>query len=462
MSEVKEYTVEIEDLFLQFMVSEPELFVRCKGILDPAYFEDRKNKKLVKFLEEHSNEHNTLPLPEQIKAVSGKEVELIDNIDERHQDWFLNEFEVFCRHKALENEVIRASKLLEEKRYGEVEANIKEAVQIGLVKNLGTEYFLNPKERLESIKNKNTMISTGWSDIDGKLYGGTEKGTLTIFAGQSGAGKSLFLQNWAVNHAQLGLNVVYITLELSETLTSMRLDAMIAGYGTKEVLRNVDDVELRVHSFHKKHKGTIQLKQMPNNCTTNDIRAYLKEYEVQTGIRVDSVMIDYLDLLAPQSKKVSPSDLFVKDKYVSEEMRNLAIDLDIVIGTASQLNRSSHEELEFGHNHISGGISKINTADNVLGIFTTHTMKDNGRYQIQFLKTRSSSGVGSKVDLKFDIKTLRISDLEEGDASSNESTGKAIMDKLKQKGSIKEPHKPSVDDSIKSGLKLRDLLNKND
>ena len=33
-------------------------------------------------------------------------------------------------------------------------------------------------------------------------------------------------------------------------------------------------------------------------------------------------------------------------------------------------HNSSVEEVEFDHSHISGGISKINTADNLIGIFT--------------------------------------------------------------------------------------------
>ena len=44
-------------------------------------------------------------------------------------------------------------------------------------------------------------------------------------------------------------------------------------------------------------------------------------------------------------------------------------------------------------------------------------MRERGRYQIQFMKTRLSSGVGSKVDLKFDPETLRIEDLDEDDDS---------------------------------------------
>ena len=121
-------------------------------------------------------------------------------------------------------------------------------------------------------------------------------------------------------------------------------------------------------------------------------------------------MVDYLDLVMPVSVKVNPNDQFIKDKYVSEELRNLAKELGILMVTASQLNRSAVEEIEFDHSHIAGGISKINTADNVFGIFTSRSMRERGKYQIQCMKSRSSTGVGQKIDLDYDIETMRISD----------------------------------------------------
>ena len=433
MSEIKEYTKEIEDLFVDFMFSDPELYVRCKGIIDSQHFENRKNADTIKFIDSHYDEHSSLPTLEQVKAVTDKDISIIPDVGEGHKDWFLTEFEMFARHKGLEREILQSTTLLEEKRYGEVEDRIKKAVQIGLVKDLGTDYFADPVERLTTLRDNSSLVSTGWKDIDRKLYGGFERGGLNIFAGQSGSGKSLFLQNLAINWAQMGKNVVYISLELSEKLCSMRIDAMIANYGTNEVLKNIDDIAMRLGSFQKRTKGNLRIKQMKNGCTANDIRAYIKEVEVQTGEKVDAILLDYLDLCMPMSVRVSPSDMFVKDKYVSEELRNLAMDLDILFCTASQLNRSSHEEIEFDHSHISGGISKINTADNVFGIFVTPTMKENGRYQIQFLKTRSSSGVGSKVDLKFNIKSLRIEDLDEDDAGATEVSTASMIDQLKQK-----------------------------
>ena len=246
----------------------------------------------------------------------------------------------------------------------------------------------------------------------------------------------------------------------------MRIDAMTSGYGTNTIMKNIDDVDLRVRTFQKNcNKGTLRIKQLPNGSTANDIRAYIKEYEIQTDLKVDAILVDYLDLCAPLDKRVSPSDLFVKDKYVSEELRNIAVDLDVLMVSASQLNRGSHDEIEFGHQHMAGGISKINTADNVLGIFTTISMKESGRYQIQFMKTRSSAGVGSKVDLKFNIASLRITDLEEGEADAVSATAETLLGTLKKSNIVTDVQETENEQAQRSGAaakqsakSLRDLV----
>jgi hypothetical protein len=245
------------------------------------------------------------------------------------------------------------------------------------------------------------------------------------------------MMNIALNWLQQGLSGVYITLELSEELTSLRTDAMLTNMSTKDIRKDIDTTELKVKLVSKK-SGNYQVKGLPAQSNINDIRAYLKEYQIQTGKRVDFVMIDYLDLLMPVSAKVSPNDLFVKDKYVSEELRNLAKELGILMVTASQLNRSAVEEIEFDHSHISGGISKINTADNVFGIFTSRAMKERGKYQIQCMKSRSSTGVGQKIDLEYNIETMRITD-EGGDDNENGFSKKpstSIMDSIKAKSQV--------------------------
>jgi replicative DNA helicase len=431
------YNLETQRLYLEMFLSDAETFMRCQNIFDVENF-DRRLQDIAKFINNYVDEYKIMPEVKIVNATCGTELESV-SLPRENYDWLLDDFEKFSRHKSLERAILKSADLLEKGDYGPVEKLVKDAIQISLNKDMGTNYFEDPRARLEKIKSNNGQTSTGWPNVDKKLYGGFNRGELNIFAAASGGGKSLFLANLGVNWAMMGLNVVYLTFELSENLVCMRLDSMMTGVATREIFKSIDDVELKV-KMAEKRAGSIQVKYMPSGKNCNDIRAYLKEFQVKKGVKPDVLLIDYLDLMMPVSVKVSPSDLFVKDKYVSEEIRNLAMETQCFTVTASQLNRSAVEEIEFDHSHISGGLSKIQTADNVIGIFTSRAMKERGRYQIQFMKTRSSSGVGQKVDLEFNIDTLRITDLaEEDDSSLNQqrhSTTNNIINGLKRTSEV--------------------------
>lgn len=408
----EKYSKEMEHLFLKYLITYPDLFVRCRIIMSADFFADIENHDIADFLMTYTNEYGDLPSREQILASTGFALEKLTEITKNGDQWFLDKFEEFCRHKALEIAILNSIDLLKDSKYGEVESRIKAAVQIGLVSDLGTDYFHKPDARLRAMLEDNPAMSTGWETVDEKLYGGLNRGDITVFCGQPGSGKSLFLQNICVNWVKMGLNVVYVTLELNEILTAQRLDAMISGYGTKHIMRNIDDTAIRVLGFKKLNNGgALQLKRLTSGSNVNDIRAYIKEYELQTGVLVDAIVVDYLDLMSPATKNISLENMFIKDKYVSEELRNLATELNTLMVTASQLNRSSYDDtIEYDASHIAGGISKVNTSDNVIGIFTTFSMKEAGKYQIQFMKTRNSASTGEKLTLRYDVSSMRITD----------------------------------------------------
>ena len=460
-----DYGVDVQHLYLEMMLADAQTFVRCTSIFDPTLF-DRKLQKSAEFLQNYVEEHNVLPTPDIINAATGSNFKQQMDLREEHFDWLMGDFETFIKHKGLEKAILESADLLEKGEYGPVEEMIKKAVQVGLTKDMGTDYFADPRARLMKIKDKNGQVSTGWKSVDDKLFGGMNRGELNIFAAGSGGGKSLFLANLGCNWALQGLNVLYLTFELSEELVSMRVDSMMTGIPSREIFKSIDDVEMKVKVIGKK-SGHYQVKYMPSGKTSNDIRAYMKEYEIKMGHKIDVLLVDYLDLLMPISKKISAENLFIKDKYVSEELRNLAMEKKCVFVTAAQLNRGAVEEVEFDHSHISGGLSKIQTADNVFGIFTSRAMREHGRYQIQLMKTRSSSGVGMKIDLGFDIDTLRITDLDEAeqDDPTTKRPGSSMLDSIRNRQSTVTPaaledgaSAPKITAQVES-TKLRQLLN---
>jgi KaiC/GvpD/RAD55 family RecA-like ATPase len=454
---LKDYGLDVQKLFLEMILCDATSYVRIQNIYNPENF-DRSLRPAAAFIKEHSEQYKTLPDRVQIAAATGVKLQEIPDLNEGHFDWFMSEFESFTRRQELERAILKSADLLEKGEFEPVMGLVKNAIEIALTKDMGTDYFDNPSDRINRYFNSGGQVSTGWPQMDRLLYGGFSRGELNIFAGGSGSGKSLVMMNIALNWLQQGLSGVYISLELSEELCALRTDAMLSDMSTKEIRRDITTAELKVKMMGKK-AGQYRIKGFPAQSNVNDIRSYIKEVQIQTGIKIDFVMVDYLDLLMPVSAKVSPNDLFVKDKYVSEELRNLAKELGVLFVTASQLNRSAVEENEFDHSHISGGISKINTADNVFGIFTSRSMRERGKYQIQCMKSRSSTGVGMKIELEYNIETMRITD--PGEDVTSQGPRSSIMDSIKAKSQFVKPADdedvPKISADVQS-TKLKQLL----
>lgn len=335
--DVRDYSEDVQKLLISVLLSDEEVFSRCSNILNVKYFVNRLRPP-IKFIMQFADEYRTLPTHEQMRAQFGMEFDRMGKMAPALQQAFLDQIEEFCKNRALADAVLSAPDLIAKGNYAEVEKKVKEAILVGLNSNIGTRYYDDPRARLMKIKQGNGQISSSWKSVDHKLYGGLNKKELTIWCAGSGGGKSLTMQNQAVLMSKIGLNVVYISLELSEEMISMRLDSMVTGVTGREIFARLDDVEIKVMQAGKK-AADLHVKQMPQGTTTNDLRAYLKNYEIETGHACDVLMVDYLDLMFPNNKKIDVSNLFVKDKFITEELRGLCVEKNMVGVTASQLGR---------------------------------------------------------------------------------------------------------------------------
>jgi replicative DNA helicase len=422
------YNYEMQNLFVSMMITDFELFVRCQTILKPSYF-DKTLSPVIKFILEYSEKYKGIPTPEIIKSEVNFNIATLETITDSQKHWFLDNIEKFCRHKAIESAILTSADMLEQGYYNDVEGLVKEAVLVSLNRELGTNYFEDPRARLEKLLNQNGNISTGWKSIDDVIYK-LGRGELAIFTAITGGGKSVALQNLTVNWAMQNCNIVYFTLELSEELVSKRLDAMITEIPNASIFRQIDKVELIV-KMKEKHLGSIQVKYVKPGTNTNDLRAYLKEYQIKNGKKPDMIIVDYLDLMYPNSKRVDVSNFFAKDKLVTEELRGLGMEENIIIATAAQLNRSGYDDLNPTAANIAGGISKAYAADLVVNVHNTPASRERGEITFMFIKTRNSGGVGKHIPMTFDVNTLRISDKDnfsENTSNNAISSSSATLD----------------------------------
>jgi len=395
-----------QKLLIEYLLSSPDVFAICNPIIETNYFVP-EYKQTVHFIKQYYDQYNTIPDERQVLGETGVELKITE-ISPKQVEYCVNEVEKFCKQRGFYAALTKALKVFEEGDTGEAERLIHDAALISIHKDVGYEYFKDPLERLQRMSTQNPKISTGWKGLDRELDGGLEKGTLTIFTANSGGGKSVTLANLGLNMMQQGKNTLYLSLELSEDLITKRYDSMITGINQIEIFSRMKEVAHKV-SQHGENCGKLVVEQFPAGTTANQFQSFLKEFELVNGYIPDVLLVDYLDLMG-SNEKVSADNVFEKDKRASEQLRNIGVEYNMIVGSASQQNRGAVTSDIINQSHIAGGISKINTSDNTISIIMTDAMRAKGEMMFHLLKTRSSGGVGNNVYMKWNNVSLRITD----------------------------------------------------
>lgn len=406
-TDVRKYDISYQLYLLSQVFSTPDLYVRCKSVLKPDYF-DKEYHPSIQYVHDYASKYNVIPTLNDIKFNADFEYSETP-VQELNQQATLDSVGEFCRHKALAQAIQEGMELVNQKRYGGIEALIREAMLVTVQNDIGLDIYEDPEGVIRKLADTQGTFKSGWETLDFKLFGGFGRQELEIFAAASGGGKSVVLQNLAVNFSKAGLNGAYITLELASELVAVRIYGMMVNTAQTKVKVDIDETAAKI-KIEERSNGKLRIHRLPESVSTvNDIESYIRELQIKTGVKLDYVCVDYLDLLT--SDRCGPNDksnAFVKDKFVSEELRALAMKMDLTVFTACQFNRSgvAGEDVK-SQAQIAGGISKIYTADNVIYI---DARKERGEMVFDFQKTRNSSAVGSRLIMSYDVDSLRVLD----------------------------------------------------
>jgi len=395
-----------QKLLIEYLISSTDTFALCQNIVVADYF-DPEFRQPVAFIKEYYDEYSATPNPIQIEA----ETSIQFGTHEIRTDeikYCSAEIEKFCKHSAMRKASNALPALIKEGKYAEAEEVVKDAVMVSLTNELGLRYFDDVDARLQRMLNENPVAPTMWADIDEALFGGISRKELLLVSANSGGGKSLVLANLGFNFINRGLNVLYISLELDEDVVAQRFDTMFTGISRKIWKDHTEEISTRITMAGESDEtGILDIIQMPSGTTSYQIRAYLKEFNLHYGMMPDMLILDYLDNMAP-NEHVSADNVFEKDKRSSEQLRQIGVDYNMYIATASQLNRSAVGATDHDHAQIAGGISKINVSDVYWSIIFTEQMRAMGKIIFILQKTRNSDGLGTQVHLKWEPKYLRI------------------------------------------------------
>lgn len=399
-----------QQLTIERLLSSPETFARCISIISPTYF-DPEVRPLVKHIVEYYSKYNSVPSIEYLNTEFETNIKPVKVLSSESQ-FLCDTIEGFCQQEALFAAVMESGADVtsgKKENYGKVLERIQNALSISIQKDLGVNMYDEIEKRLTSYTATEVYEPTCIKGLDDALGGGLARQQLTLFSANSGGGKSLMMANIGANYSRQGLNVLQLALELNTQMIVLRNASILTGVSTTTWKEHIPEMAGIINSHAKAGAGSFIVKRVPSGSTTNDFRSYIKLYETEFGFLPDVLIVDYLDLMQPNGGSSNKS-ISEQDKEKSEQLTQLIFDINAIGISASQQNREAIKTASPDQSVIAGGISKVNTVDNYISIYMSPEMRLRGEVFIYYLKTRSSSAVGTMTPLAFNPDNLIMSD----------------------------------------------------
>lgn len=221
---------------------------------------------------------------------------------------------------------------------------------------------------------------------------------------------SLWMQNFAVKSADLGYNVLYITLEMSERKVMKRIGAMRLKIPINDYDKVSNDVELmkkKIQSLgsmknsgdlFNKNVGKIYTKfWAAGTATTNDFDNYIEKLQKRRGIKIDLIIVDYITLVA--SAKGAIDSLYTKGKSLSEGLRALGAKYNCPVLTGVQVSKDAWNSSDITLESVPESKAIAETADTFFAIIRTEEMRRLNKYRFKLLKQRDGDFLRSQIRL---------------------------------------------------------------
>ena len=310
----------------------------------------------------------------------------------------------FCKKQKLKEAMIKSVKLLQNSSFDEIAEEINSALKLGADNNFGYDYIKDFEERF--IYRPRHPVTSGWDHIDEICEGGLGQGELGVVIAPTGAGKSMALVHLGAEAIKSGKNVVHYTLELGSTVIASRYDSCM----TKVPLKELPAFKEMIYEKVKDLDARLIVKEYPTkSASPATIKSHLEKLR-QRGISIDTIIVDYGDLLRPSIiRKEKRHEL----ETIYEDLRAIAQEYECPLWTASQTNRSGLNAEVITMESISEAFNKCFVADFICTISRTVEDKvDNGGRM--FVAKNRNGPDGLVFPMKIDTSNVQLSVLEPG------------------------------------------------
>jgi len=460
--------LELSELILVNLVKSDNFLRQVIPFIKPEYFGKKANRLIFEIIEKHVLDYNVAPQPEvlfieidKVKETSQGIIEdataLVKVIAETevatNEQWLIDQAEGFCQDQALYNALLTSIQITENKKEvqglakGAIPQLFQDALGVSFDTSIGHNLFDDASARYDKYHLKSEKIKFDLKYFNIVTNGGVEPGTLNLLAAGTGVGKSLTMCHMSAANLLDGKNVLYITLEMSEEKITERIEANLLDIAINDISLLPKDVYLKkIIKLKNKIVGNLIVREYPTTCAgSSHFRHLLNELKQKKNFVPDIIYIDYINLCMSSRLKYTGVNSYNYIKSVAEELRGLAMEVNLPIWSATQLNRTGFSNSDAGVEHTSDSFGLPMTADFMVILLQSEEMEKlnqilvkqttKNRYGDPAKYKRFIVGVDKSKMRLYDIEQAAQEEIEHDDDSSvfdNSSSGERINDEGKK------------------------------
>jgi len=320
----------------------------------------------------------------------------------------------FCKRQSFKDALEQAVDLIGKNEYESVVELMKDAVSVGMPNTVGHIFFEDAEVRF--VKSNRVAIPTGLARLDAHdiLRGGLGPGELGVVTANTGVGKSHWLVSLGAHAMRCGKDVVHYTFELSEEAVGLRYDSNLCNIPSNDVQ---DQKKAVFETYEEEDFGNLIIKEYPTGAASIiTIKNHLNKLLLR-DFKPSLIIIDYADIMRSTR---SFDSLRHELKLIYEELRNLAMELQVPVWTASQANRDSANSDIVGLENMAEAYAKAQVADVVLSISRKSTEKSGGSGRLYIAKNRAGRD-GLLFPINIDTARSKFALLDESSLTLNEA-----------------------------------------
>lgn len=398
----------IEKTILQSLIYNEDYLRKVFPFLKQEYFTDQIDGQLFKTIASFVNTYNRSPSKEAIEISLQNDRNIGEDTHEQCltelseytatdtvNEFLIDETEKFCKDKAVFNAITRSIKIMDgkDKEVGQdgIPQLLQDALAVAFNTNVGHDYFKDAEKRFEFYNREEERVPFHLNLLNKISKGGVPKKTLTCVLAPTGAGKSLFMTDWASHLVATGYNVLYITAEMAEERIAERNDANLLDVELDDLKKMDKDVFMgRMAKINAKTQGRLFIKEYPTSTAhVGHFKALLNELKIKQKFVPDIIFIDYINICLSQRYKAGGNaNSYTIIKATAEELRGLAVEQDVPIVTATQVNRNGMTNSDIDMTDTSESMGLPMSLDLFFALIPTDELEAMNQIMIKQLKNR--------------------------------------------------------------------------